>query len=144
MECDSESWAVDETNDMQVKLIQLWNFGDAYSIPKLQSEVLDTMMYLTSISKTEVETIQQAFILTSDGSPVRKLFAAQAPYFYFNLDAMPKLTEEGLESLALVPGFMKDFITPVRRDMKSAQASGHCESICEPGHTFTEDKLNQL
>lgn len=101
------------TSDQMTILVRLWMFGDAHLIPRLQNCVMFKLLDLCKDVHTTAKILKLAYENAPRGSALSRFAIDEARFEYFSNDE-EHLTEEDFECLAQVPGFLSDFMRPVR------------------------------
>lgn len=111
----------------QTTLISIWVFADAHLVPKLQNEAMSQLVYLTADWHTPALVVRHGYNIAPKGSALSEFVMDEARYMYFSTPASFGFGDHDLENLALLPGFMIDFLGPVRSHLMDA-GKVHSES----------------
>lgn len=110
-----------ETSDTQKLLMRLWTFADAHLIPKLQDAAITKLVDVAAANAVDSEVVRFGYSTSAKGSKLRKFIIDQARYDYFVAEPPALLTAEKLASLAAIPGFLPEFLEPVREILDNGE-----------------------
>lgn len=102
-------------DEAQIALINLWVFADAYLIRKLQNEAMKQLVALTVEWFTDAPVVRHGYGTAPKGSALSRFIMDEARYMYFSNSAGCGFEEQDLENMAQIPGFLPDFLGPVRQ-----------------------------
>lgn len=107
-----------------VMLAKTWTLADQIIRADLQNVAMSAMLAIMRDYAAPFEAMQSVCSLAPTGSTLSAAFAAVARYQYFKEGS---LWNDDLATLMMVPGFLNDFMEPVK------DAIDGCEEIAECG-----------
>lgn len=111
------------TCQVMIAVVKLWQSGEAHIMPRMQDYGMAVLLDLTIDVHTTAEVLKLAYEGAPRGSALSRFAIDEARFEYFS-KMEERLTEEDLESLAQYPGFLSDFIPPIRSALEDRENGG--------------------
>ena len=96
-------------------LMHFWVLGDLLSMPEAQNRAMGGILDIASKHDMPFEAIRQGYVLMPVGSQLSEAIMDQARWEY----SEERMTDEQFLKLAMVPGFLTDFMYDARCWMRA-------------------------